>query len=134
MNPTILYVEDDAENREIMRLLVEEILGFTGLTIFADSENFIERLEALMPKPDIILLDIHVPPYDGFQMLSMIRAHAGFQDTPVAALTASVMNEEVNQLKTAGFDGVIAKPLDMDNFPAALYRITNGETVWDIAG
>ncbi|GAB5492866.1 MAG: response regulator [Phototrophicaceae bacterium] len=134
MTPIILYVEDDEENREIMRLLVEAVMGFEGLTIFEDSHNFRERLEALNPQPDIILLDIHVPPYDGFEMLKMIREHSRFKNTPVAALTASVMNEEVNQLKTAGFDGVIAKPLDMDTFPTVLTRITQGETVWDIAG
>lgn len=131
----ILYVEDDLENREIMRLLVEEVMGLSGgLTIFENSENFIERVEALTPVPDIILLDIHVPPHDGFEMLKMLREHDSFQKTPIAALTASVMNEEVKRLKTSGFDAVIAKPLDMDSFPEMLDRIVKGENIWHIIG
>lgn len=132
MNPTILYVEDELENREIMRLLIEEVMGLSGLIIFENSENFIERVEALVPQPDVILLDIHVPPYDGFEMLKMLREHDSFHRTPIVALTASVMNEEVDKLKHAGFDGVIAKPLDMDSFPDMLNRIIQGEHIWHI--
>ena len=134
MKATILYVEDEPENREIMRLLVEEILGYKDLAIFETSENFIERLEALPQQPNVILLDIHIVPHDGFQMLEMLRSHERYHDIPVAALTASVMNEEVDKLKKAGFDGVIAKPLDMDAFPMMLERIINGEKVWHIMG
>lgn len=133
-NPTILYVEDDLESREIMRVLVEEVMQMTHLTIFEDSYNFLSRLDNLSPQPDVFLLDIHVPPYNGFEMLQMLRELDAYQLTPIVALTASVMNEEVQQLKTAGFDGVLAKPLDMDAFPIALQRILNGETVWHVVG
>jgi CheY-like chemotaxis protein len=133
-NPTLLYVEDDSESREIMRLLVEEVMQLSNLTIFEDSEDFLARVEALSPRPDVVLLDIHVPPFNGFEMLKLLRDQETFRLTPVVALTASVMNEEVQQLKTAGFDGVLAKPLDMDAFPTALKRILNGETVWHVIG
>ena len=127
----ILYVEDDGQSREIMRVLVEEMLGLKGLVIFEDSAEFLERVHALSPSPDVILLDIHVPPTDGFNMLSMLRGD-GFRETPVVALTASVMNEEVQRLKTAGFDAVIAKPVDLDSFPTTLERIIAGDYVWNL--
>jgi CheY-like chemotaxis protein len=65
-------------------------------------------------------------------MLEMIRERPEFDHVPVVALTASVMNEEVQQLKRAGFNGVIAKPIDVDTFPDILQRILDGETVWRI--
>jgi CheY-like chemotaxis protein len=133
-NPTILYVEDDLQSREIMRLLVEEVMQVSNLTIFEDSHNFLERIDALALRPHVILLDIHVPPLSGFEMLKLLRGHHVYQSTPIVALTASVMNEEVHQLKTAGFDGVLAKPLDMDAFPQVLHRILQGETVWHVMG
>ena len=133
-NPTILYVEDDMQSREILRVLVEEVMQLSGLTIFENSQNFLERLIALSPRPDVILLDIHMVPINGFEMLKLLRGHELFKSTPVVALTASVMNEEVHQLKTAGFDGVLAKPLDMDAFPTVLQRILKGETVWHVMG
>jgi CheY-like chemotaxis protein len=132
-NPVILYVEDNIESQMVMRILLESVMGITSSTFFVDSYNFLERVEAQQPKPDVFLLIyIHVKPYTGFEMLKMLREHPSFADTPVIALTASVMNEEVAQLKTAGFNGVIAKPIDQDSFPQLLARILHGESVWQI--
>jgi CheY-like chemotaxis protein len=50
----------------------------------------------------------------------------------VVALTASVMNEEVEQLRAAGFHSCLAKPIDIDTFPDVLNRILDGESVWRI--
>ena len=129
---SILYVEDDAASREVMQLLVEGIMGITDLTIFEDSYNFLERARSINPKPDIILLDIHVPPMSGFEMLLLLRTESRYVNTPVVALTASVMNEEVARLRQAGFNGVIPKPLNMDSFPMLIERVMLGEEVWNI--
>ena len=131
-NPTILYVEDDMQSREILRVLVEEVMQLSGLTIFENSQNFLERLIALSPRPDVILLDIHMVPINGFEMLKLLRGHELFKSTPVVALTASVMNEEVERLRQAGFNGVIPKPLNMDSFPSLMERIVQGEEIWNI--
>lgn len=131
-SPTILYFEDDTLSREVMHICLTRGLGYQNITIFEDSEDFEARLEHLSDKPDLIFLDIHMEPMDGFAMLQAIRQNETYGDTKVIALTASVMNEEVKLLKEAGFDGVIAKPLDFDTFPSVMQRILNGEQVWHI--
>ncbi len=131
-DPVILYFEDDELSREVMRVCLTRGMGYQKVWIFEDSANFESRLSSVGLKPDVIFLDIHMEPIDGFAMLKLIRQSAHFQSTKVIALTASVMNEEVKMLKEAGFDGVIAKPLDYDTFPNALNRILNGEQVWHI--
>lgn len=131
-DPVILYFEDDELSREVMRVCLTRGMGYQKVWIFEDSANFESRLSSVGLKPDVIFLDIHMEPIDGFAMLKLIRQSASFQSTKVIALTASVMNEEVKMLKEAGFDGVIAKPLDYDTFPNALNRILNGEQVWHI--
>ena len=128
-----LYVEDDATSRMVMELILPYWDGDWQLVTFADSADFINRLEAVSPKPDVIFLDIHMEPHTGFEMLDMIRDHEVYQDTRVIALTASVMNEEVEQMENAGFTGAIAKPLDREKFPELLDRILNDETVWYIS-
>ena len=81
----------------------------------------------------MIFLDIHVKPADGFEMLTgysasiPVCAHAR-----VIAVTASVMNEEVELLQRAGFDGALAKPIDQIAFPGLLQRILEGKEVWNI--
>lgn len=131
-DPVILYVEDDALSREVMQALLTRGMGYHNLTIFENSNDFMMKLTALPSKPDVIFLDIHMEPVDGFMMLSLIRQDETFRSTKIVALTASVMNEEVKKLKDAGFNGVIAKPLDIETFPKTLHRILNGEQVWHV--
>lgn len=130
--PMFLYVENDELSREVMRALVTRGLGYNNITILETSDFFEDCLDNLAQKPDVIFLDIHVEPMDGFEMLTLIRQHNHLSKTPVVALTASVMNEEVRRLREAGFDGVIAKPINYDTFPTALDRILSGEQIWNI--
>jgi CheY-like chemotaxis protein len=131
-NPAILYVEDDPQSREIMRLLLVEVMQLSQIILLENSVDFQAHIEALKGKFDLVLLDIHVQPLNGFEMLSVLRAHPAFQKIPVVALTASVMNEEVQKLRQAGFNGVIAKPINLDTFPDTLQRILKGERIWRI--
>lgn len=128
-----LYVEDDRLSRRVLQMVASEA-GISDLTLFEDSSNFLQRAKALQPKPDVIFLDIHVKPHSGFEMLKMLRAEAHFDGVPVVAMTASVMNEEVAQLREAGFNACLAKPLDMETFPESLHRILEGESLWRIIG
>ena len=132
LQPKVLYVEDEARSRRVMQMLLVNSMKLQNVTIFEDSVDFLARAEALNPKPDIVFLDIHVGPYNGFQMLAMLRTSPRFADSIIVALTASVMNEEVTQLKEAGFDGCLGKPIDSDIFPDILALLLQGEEVWHI--
>jgi CheY-like chemotaxis protein len=133
MTPTILYVEDDAKSRRVMRMLLVNNMKLPNVTIFEDSSDFLHRVHLLDPKPDVIFLDIHVQPFSGLEMLQMLRGSDEFSDTIIVALTASVMNEEIMQLKNAGFDGCLAKPIEIETFPQLLARLMQGEKIWYIA-
>jgi len=128
----LLYVEDDPGSRKVMRVLVSTLADPVQLITFEDSTDFIERVAALETMPDVFLLDIQITPHDGFSMLKMLRSSDDFADKMVMALTASVMNEEINKLREAGFDGVIGKPLSFHTFPDTLRRILAGERIWSV--
>lgn len=128
-----LYVEDDPKSREVLDAVMSRMMGLDDIIIFDDSADFMNNLSSIPYVPDVILLDIHMEPYSGFDMLDMLRSHPEYTDARIVALTASVMNEEVALLKQSGFDGVIAKPIDIDTFPDLLERIVEGEQVWTIA-
>lgn len=131
-DPAFLYVENDELSREVMQALLKRGLGHKKITIFENSTDFENQLKSLVTKPDIIFLDIHMEPIDGFEMLKLIRQNIDYRATPVVAVTASVMYEEVKKLREAGFDGVMAKPLNYETFPDFLSRILSGEQVWNI--
>jgi CheY-like chemotaxis protein len=131
IQPVVLYVEDEPSSRKVMRMIAKD-MGLENLTLFEDSSDFMARVAALPLKPQIIFLDIHVKPHTGFEMLKMLRDSGQYTGVPIVAMTASVMNEEVGQLRTAGFDGCLAKPIDIDTFPDTVRRILAGEVIWRI--
>lgn len=130
--PVLVYVEDDENSILVMKMVVERVMGLQTLHVLQSSADFVQQVTGLGVVPDIFLLDIQMKPYDGFELLSMLRSDPQFTDSKVIALTASVTNEEVSLLKSGGFDGAIAKPLNIDVFPGLVARIVNGESVWFI--
>lgn len=124
-----LYVEDDALSREVMQVMITQLLG-SDLTVFENSENFLERARALPAVPDVIFLDVHIGPHDGYEMLEMLKNDPAFTSSTIIAMTASVMTYDVERLREAGFHGLIAKPLRKRVFPELMQRLLNGESIW----
>ena len=131
--PVLVYVEDDEASILIMKMVVERVMGLPNLYVLQSRADFVQQVKGLGVVPDVFLLDIQMKPYDGVELLSMLRGDPQFNDSKVIALTASVTNEEVSLLKSGGFDGAIAKPLNINAFPDLIARIINGEHVWYIA-
>ncbi len=128
--PTFLYVEDDMMSRHVITLMLKDMMGYTNVIIFEDSENFLERVRALPTVPDVIFLDVHIRPHNGFEMLTMLRGEEAYKTATIIAMTASVMAFDVQRLREAGFDGLIAKPVRKKHFPDLLQRILKGESIW----
>lgn len=128
--PTFLYVEDDFMSREVVKVLMNRVLGYTEFYIFEDSSDFMARVAALPAVPTVIFLDIQLKPHNGYEMLAMLRTDAAYAACKIIAMTANVMATDVDALKEAGFDGLIGKPLDRHLFPDLLNQILNGEAVW----
>ena len=110
---TILYVEDNLENR----VLVQRILEAEGY-IFLGASSALEGLQlARLHNPDLILVDINMPEVDGLTMTRELKADESFADIPVIAITANVMRGDRERTLKAGCDGYIQKPIDVDLLP-----------------
>lgn len=128
--PKFLYVEDDMLSRRVMSMLLSKIMKFDNVTIFDNSSDFMERIQNLPEKPNIIFLDVQIGPYDGYQMLSMLQDSGDFKDAIIIAMTANVMSHDVEKLRKAGFTGLIGKPIIKEIFPSLVEKILKGETIW----
>lgn len=131
-NPVFLYVEDDLLSRRVMEMMIKLVMGYQNLTVFENSVNFIERVQALAEPPHVIFLDVQIGPFNGYQMLEMLRQTPQFEDTTIIAMTANVMSHDVEALRQAGFDGLIGKPVMKEVVPELVTRILAGEQVWYI--
>lgn len=108
----ILYVEDNLENR----ILVRRLLHSEGYQV-VEAENASKALSLLKTiHPNLILMDINMPDVDGYTLTSQIKILPGFENVPVIALTANVMRGDREKVFKAGCNGYIEKPIDVDRF------------------
>lgn len=111
--PRILYIEDDFNNR----VLVRRILLASGFEV-EDVDNAIEGINmASRNPPDLILMDMSMPQMDGLTATAKIRTIPELQHIPIVALTANAMQGDREKSLSAGCDGYIRKPIDVDSFP-----------------
>ena len=107
----ILVVEDDPWSQRI----VVELLEMRGHQVIAAGDVPSARAE-LAKKPQVVLLDIHVPGGGGEQFLKEIRASADHGALPVIALTASAMAGDKERFLRLGFTAYMSKPIDVKSF------------------
>jgi two-component system cell cycle response regulator DivK len=117
-NVKILYIEDNPENR----LLVRRILQADGFTVL-EAQNATQALQLLEEEiPDLILMDINMPDIDGFTLTTRLKNTPRINSVPIVALTANVMKGDRERSLEAGCDGYIQKPIDVDNLTVQVNR------------
>jgi CheY-like chemotaxis protein len=114
---TILVAEDN----EINRMVVEAMLEPTQANIIF-AVNGLEAVEAhKVNSPDVILMDIQMPKMDGIEACRQIKAT--HPNTPIIALTANAMSEDIKQYQREGFDGHLAKPVELSMLLEKLHKV-----------
>jgi CheY-like chemotaxis protein/two-component sensor histidine kinase len=117
----VLVADDD----EMNRLLVKTILGGYGMQIDEAADGRLALQMATSNRYDLILSDIHMPELSGINLVRQIRA---FPDksratTPILALTANVIAEDIQKYLAAGMDGYILKPFQVDELMEKIYSV-----------
>ena len=113
----VLYVEDNPANLQ----LVGEILSERpDITLMSAPHARLGLELAHAHKPDLILLDIHLPGMDGYEALRTLQSWDATSSIPVLALTADAMPREVERGLAAGFARYLTKPIDVPAFVEAI--------------
>ena len=113
----LLYIEDN----EVNVLLVEQLVrGVSGLRIVSEPNGTDGVARAISLKPDLILIDMQLPDFDGFEVLRRLRAAPATALTPCIALSANAMPEDIARARQAGFDDYWTKPIKFKEFVQAL--------------
>ena len=119
----ILYIEDNRENR----MLVRAVLEAAGYLI-VDAEDGLSGIEAaIREEPALILLDINLPGVDGYEIVAILKSFPNLASTPVIAVTAYAMQGDRQRTLVAGCDGYIQKPIDVDAFPRQVAEFLGGK-------
>ena len=114
MQCTILYVEDDIYNLELVR----EILAVLHPeVVLLEAETAEEGLEiAVKEKPKLILMDLNLPGMSGLEALERLRQNEETRKIPVVAISADAVKETIKQGRKQGFIDYITKPIKVDDF------------------
>jgi CheY-like chemotaxis protein len=115
----ILIVEDREAGRELLRTVLERE-GYMVIEARDGGEGLHKAQEEF---PDLILLDLHMPSHDGFQVLTELRRDLRFMDIPVLAVTASAMQGDREKALAAGFNGYLAKPVALASLREEINRL-----------
>ena len=105
-------------------MVVEELVAsHSGLAIVSEptGERGVARARAL--RPDLILVDMQLPDFDGFEVLRRLRAQPETADTPCVVLSANAMPEDIARALAAGFVDYWTKPINFNAFLASLDNI-----------
>ena len=117
MPKTVMIVDDYADAREMMKLLIE----WYGYDVI-EATNGSEAVEkSLQYHPDLILMDLMLPVMDGAAAAKIIRETEGNDKVSIVALTG-FKNTSVEKTMEACFDGVLIKPLQFENLEPILNR------------
>ena len=105
----ILIVEDNEKNLKLVRDVLQ-VKGYETLEA-GTAEDGLKIAHERMP--NLILMDIQLPGMSGIDALKALRAEPATAAIPVVAITASVMQQDRQQIMSAGFDAFIEKPINL---------------------
>lgn len=107
---TVLYIEDNPSNVR----LVERLLARRGdVEVVAAAQGRLGLELARQHRPEVILLDLHLPDIGGHEVLRQLRADPRTEATPVVVVSADATKGQIDRLMAAGAHGYLTKPLDL---------------------
>ena len=108
----ILVVEDNMDNYELMRFVLER----AGYDVFLAVNGRDGVAAARLQKPDLILMDLSMPEMDGWSATEKIKTDSATKEIPLYAITAHTLPRDRFRAFQAGCDGYISKPIHVESF------------------
>jgi CheY-like chemotaxis protein len=132
---TVLYVEDSADDFELLKLASQKCGRPFSLQHAADGEQAIAYLQGATaftdreehPYPDLVLLDLKLPRLDGFEVLQWIRANPATKTLPVVVLAGSSFRADIRRALELGANSYAAKPANFEELQVLIDQIAD---VW----
>jgi two-component system, cell cycle response regulator DivK len=106
MSKRILVVEDQEDNRQILR----DLLGSVGYAMIEAADGEAGIAAAKRERPDLILMDIQLPLLDGYEATRRIKADPDLKHIPVIVVTSYALSGDEVKARAAGADAYVTKP------------------------
>jgi DNA-binding response OmpR family regulator len=116
---SVLVIEDDEHIAHVLKFMLER--QQYQVTVVSDGRAARAAIES-GAVPDLVLLDVMLPYIDGFELVRIARAQAGWQDVPIVMLTAKTMEQDIVRALDAGASDYVLKPFQPNELLARLRR------------
>ncbi len=107
---TILYIEDNPSNRQLIERLMEP---FEDVTLLLAARGQLGLHKAREHRPDVVLLDVNLPDLNGEHVLAELQADPRTCDIPVIMVSADATAVQIERLELAGANAYVTKPIDV---------------------
>ncbi len=126
----LLLVEDDDDHAEIAGYYITENYRDINLMRFSDGDIAMKYLEKIGEDEDkkypwLIFLDLKVPKYSGFEILSFLKSHRMLKRVPVVIFTTSSANKDITEAFDKGANSYISKPIEPEGFETTIRQIVD---------
>jgi two-component system, cell cycle response regulator DivK len=119
VSATILHVEDNPDNR----MLIRDLLQFRGYRVVEVSDGTQALSAAEREQPDIILMDVQLPGVSGLELARRIKARADLRHIPIVAVTSFALSGDDKKAFAAGCDAYVAKPYEPRELVKLIQRL-----------
>lgn len=120
MGKTVLVVEDDEDNRDLVEFVIHSSHLDVDLMMAENGEEAIQRTK--QKKPDLILMDMQMPVMDGYTAIPIIKSDAALNAVPIIAFTALDRPEDITRTKSMGCVEHHTKPMDPEQLIKLIQR------------
>lgn len=113
-SPLICLVDDTADYRFIVQKVLKHHLPHCQLCSFEDGQTFLDELLRMREKPNLIILDQHMPGWSGHQTLIALNQHLAYRLIPVVMMSMDATRSEIASFHQAGAAAFLSKSVDFN--------------------
>ena len=125
MGKVVLLVDDDEDNRELVKFVVSRSRLDLELVIAVNGLDAIQYIK--IKRPDLILMDMQMPVMDGYEAVSVIKGDPLYSSIPIVAFTAQARPEDIARTRSLGCVGHYTKPMDPEELLNTIQKYIGSE-------
>lgn len=107
--PLTCIVDDNADYRVVLQLLFKRSFPNYSVRFFSGDEAFLKALPQMSPLPGLVLLDRHIPHFDGHQTLVALKQHPTYKRIPIVMMSADATRKEIESCYDSGVNSFLTK-------------------------
>ncbi len=116
---TVLYVEDNVSNLRLIEMVLDQT---PGIALLSAQQGLLGLEIARARRPDLILLDLHLPDLPGWEVLTMLQDDPATRDIPTVVISADATPGRIERLRAAGAVDYLTKPIDVPKLLGVLHQ------------